>query len=83
MLANHTGIATLFKRIVAQYDKMRKRNAYLESFKKEPLFADGLGEFDDAKEVVTDLIKEYEDAEKPDYLGGGGDDRDPTKKDVV
>ncbi|KAF1835163.1 tubulin-domain-containing protein [Decorospora gaudefroyi] len=68
MLANHTGIATLFKRIVAQYSTLRKRNAFLESYKREVPFKDGLGEFDEAKEVVQDLIAEYEEAENADYL---------------
>ena len=68
MLANHTSVATLFRRIVVQYEKMRKRNAYLEQYKKEAPFRDGLGEFDEAKEVVTGLIGEYEAAEKEDYL---------------
>ena len=68
MLANHTSVATLFKRIVVQYDKMRKRNAYLEGYKKEAPFADGLGEFDEARAVVMDLIGEYEEAETETYL---------------
>ncbi|KAL8948270.1 MAG: hypothetical protein Q9222_005529 [Ikaeria aurantiellina] len=68
MLANHTSVATLFKRIVVQYDKMRKRNAYLEGYKKEAPFADGLGEFDEARAVVSDLIGEYEEAETENYL---------------
>lgn len=68
MLANHTGIATLFKRIVAQYNTLRKRNAFLEPYKREAPFKDGLGEFDEAKEVVTSLIEEYEEAENADYL---------------
>ncbi|EEQ34213.1 gamma-tubulin [Microsporum canis] len=73
MLANHTSVATLFKRIVSQYDRLRKRNAFLEQYKKETPFADGLGEFDEAREVVMDLVAEYEAAEKPDYLGGGAE----------
>ena len=73
MLANHTSIATLFRRIVTQYDKMRKRNAYLEGYKKEPYFADGLEPFDEARAVVMDLIGEYEQAETDTYL-------DPDKK---
>lgn len=68
MLANHTSIATLFKRIVLQYDKMRKRNAYLEGYKKEAMFADGLGEFDEARAVVMDLIADYEEAELETYI---------------
>lgn len=68
MLANHTSVATLFKRIVLQYDKMRKRNAYLEGYKKEAMFADGLGEFDEARAVVMDLIADYEEAEMETYI---------------
>lgn len=68
MLANHTGIATLFKRIVAQYSQLRKRNAFIDVYKREAPFKDGLGEFDEAKEVVTSLIEEYEEAEGADYL---------------
>ncbi|SMR43304.1 unnamed protein product [Zymoseptoria tritici ST99CH_1E4] len=70
MLANHTGIATLFKRIVWQYDRMRNRNAYLEQYKRYDSFRDGFGEFDESKEVVMDLVGEYEAAEKADYLSG-------------
>jgi tubulin gamma len=68
MLANHTSVATLFKRIMHQYDRLRKRNAFLEQYKKEAPFSDGLGEFDEAKAVVTDLVQEYEAAEKSNYL---------------
>ncbi|KAF2669886.1 tubulin-domain-containing protein [Microthyrium microscopicum] len=68
MLANHTGIATLFRKIVTLYDRMRKRGAYLQEYKKEAPFADGLGEFDEARQVVMDCVQEYEDAEREDYL---------------
>lgn len=71
MLANHTGIATLFKRIVSHYDRLRKRNAFLEQYKRHEPFRDGLSEFDDSREVVTDLINEYEAAERSDYLSPG------------
>lgn len=72
MLANHTGIATTFRRIVQQYDQLRKRNAFVDQYKKCNSFRDGLGPFDDAREVVQDLIAEYEDAEKETYLTGTG-----------
>ena len=62
----------LFKRIVLQYDRLRKRNAFLEQYKKEAPFADGLQEFDEAKAVVSDLIAEYESAEREDYLNPAG-----------
>jgi tubulin gamma len=72
MLANHTGIATLFRRIVGQYDRLRKRGAFLDGYRREPAFADGLGEFDEARQVVMDCVQEYEEAEREDYLTGGG-----------
>ncbi|CZS98577.1 probable tubulin gamma chain [Rhynchosporium agropyri] len=75
MLANHTSIATLFKRIVRQYDGMRKRNAFMEGYKKTAPFSDNLNEFDEAREVVTDLIAEYEAAEDADYLNFDAGDK--------
>jgi tubulin gamma len=63
----------LFKRIVRQYDGMRKRNAFMEGYKKTAPFADNLNEFDEAREVVTDLIAEYEAAEDADYLNPDAD----------
>lgn len=53
---------------------MRKRNAFIEGYKKTLPFADNLNEFDEAREVVTDLITEYEAAEDADYLNPGGGD---------
>lgn len=49
MLANHTSIATLFKRILGQYDRLRERNAFLAQYKKEPMFENDLGEFDESR----------------------------------
>lgn len=58
----------LFKRIVRQYDGMRKRNAFMEGYKRTAPFSDNLNEFDESREVVTDLIADYEAAENADYL---------------
>ena len=58
----------LFKRIFKQYEGMRKRNAFLEGYKKTAPFAENLSEFDEAREVVADLIAEYEAAEDANYL---------------
>ncbi len=54
---------------------MRKRNAFMEAYKKTAPFSENLNEFDEAREVVTDLIAEYEAAEDADYLNPdlGGD----------
>ncbi|RDB24116.1 Tubulin gamma chain [Hypsizygus marmoreus] len=68
MLANHTSIASLFKGMLDQYDRLRKRNAFMEQYKKEKLFEDGLEEFDLARATCEDLIKEYKACESPDYI---------------
>ncbi|CAO3631755.1 unnamed protein product [Mucor hiemalis] len=71
MLANHTSIASLFKRTCDQYDKLRKRNAFLEQYRKFSMFSDDLGEFDDSRNVVQELIDEYEACETPEYVNYG------------
>lgn len=71
MLANHTSISSLFERALRDYDKMRKREAYLEQFKKEAMFSDNLDEFDDSREVVQQLVDEYHAATKENYLSWG------------
>lgn len=73
-LAADVGVTLqLFKRILKQYDGMRKRNAFMEGYKKTAPFAENLDEFDEAREVVADLIGEYEAAENADYLQPEGD----------
>ena len=71
MLANHTSISTLFERALRDYDKLMKREAFLEQFKKESLFSDSLEEFQDSREVVQQLVNEYHAATKEDYLSWG------------
>ena len=74
MLANHTNIYELFERIGKQYGMLRKRNAFLDVYKKSSVFEGGLEEFDDSKEVVDSLVEEYKAAEKPDYVNWGFED---------
>ena len=71
MLANHTSISQLFQRTLQQYDKLRKREAFLEQFKKEDMFKENLSELDSSREVVQEVIDEYLAATKPDYLTWG------------
>ena len=67
----------MFKRTIVQYERMRKRNAYLDQYKREAMFAEGLEELDSSRycdvcftfrEVVQDLISEYEACESADYV---------------
>lgn len=71
MLANHTSMAELFDRLLHQYDRIRKRNAFLDNYRKEPIFADSLDEFDHARETVQNLVDEYRACERPDYVDFG------------
>lgn len=68
LLANHTSIRSLFSRTAMQYDKLRKRNAFLEPYRKEKLFAGSLEEFDSSRETVQELIDEYKAAECDNYI---------------
>ncbi len=70
-LANHTSMAQLFERLLRQYDKIRKRNAFLENYRKEPMFQEDFTEFDDARETVQSLVDEYKACERPDYVDFG------------
>ncbi|SOV13412.1 tubulin gamma chain [Plasmodium sp. gorilla clade G2] len=73
MMANHTSISTLFERCVTQFDRLYKRRAFLENYKKESMFssADGQGNFEEmesSKEITQNLIDEYKSAEREDYF---------------
>ena len=71
MLANNTSVAQLFKRTLVQYDKLRKREAFMEQFKKMPMFRDDLSEFDESRSVVQQLTDEYIAAESAGYVSYG------------
>jgi len=76
MLANHTGIRSIFKVLYDQYRIFRRRNAYIDNYKQTKMFEDNLDEFDSSDEVVKSLIDEYAAAEKPDYINWGNEDDD-------
>uniref|UniRef100_A0A060T8B6 Tubulin gamma chain n=1 Tax=Blastobotrys adeninivorans TaxID=409370 RepID=A0A060T8B6_BLAAD len=63
MLANHTSIASQFQRSLDQYDRLMKRHAFLDQYKKQPMFENGLSEFDEAREVVRNVVQDYRDLE--------------------
>jgi tubulin gamma len=83
MLANHTSMAELFDRLLIQYDTIRSRNAFLDNYRKEPMFADSLDEFDDARETVQHLVDEYKACERPDYVDFGESAVENGSKSVV
>jgi len=76
MLANHTSIASLFKRMIDQFDRLRRRNAFMEQYKKEKIFENSLVEFDDARATAEELLKEYKACESADYITYGSTEND-------
>lgn len=71
LLANHTSMAELFDRMLQQYDRIRRRNAFLDNYRKEPMFSDCLDELDRSRETVQNLVDEYRACERPDYVQFG------------
>ena len=71
LLANHTSMAELFDRLLKQYDRIRSRNAFLDNYRREPMFSDSLDELDHARETVQQLVDEYRACERPDYVQFG------------
>jgi len=61
----------LFERCLRQYEKLRKREAFLDQFKKVAIFKDSLDEFDASREVLQQLVDEYAAATTPDYINWG------------
>jgi len=79
LLANHTSMAELFDRLLYQYDRIRSRNAFLDNYRKEPMFQDSLDEFDHARETVQTLVDEYRACERPDYVHFGAGATPPVR----
>ncbi|XP_032872744.1 tubulin gamma-1 chain-like [Amblyraja radiata] len=64
----HQLTVSLFERTSRQYDKLRKREAFLEQFRKEDIFKESFDELDNSREIVQQLIDEYHAATHPDYI---------------
>ncbi|CAE6460931.1 gamma tubulin [Rhizoctonia solani] len=78
MLANHTSMASLFKRILDQFDRLKRRNAFMDQYRKERMFEHGLEEFDDSRATVEETMNEYKACESPDYISYGTGDGEGT-----
>lgn len=59
LLANARPVASLFETASKQFNTLYKRRAFIENFRREPLFRDNLEEFDDAYETVQIITQEY------------------------
>ena len=67
----HTHTHQLFAASCGQFDKLRKKEAFLDQFKKQPMFSDDLSELDDSRRVVQEVIDEYRASTEPDYITRG------------
>eukprot|EP00301_Raphidiophrys_heterophryoidea_P000162 c10083_g1_i1.p1 GENE.c10083_g1_i1~~c10083_g1_i1.p1 ORF type:complete len:468 (+),score=105.61 c10083_g1_i1:52-1404(+) len=72
MMANHTCIHKLFDRVLKEFDLLFGRQAFLDAYKKEKIFSDGLDEFADAREVLKGLTEEYQACESDSYAQWDG-----------
>jgi len=68
----------LFERCLRQYEKLRKREAFIEQFKKVAIFQESLDEFDASREVLQQLVDEYAAATTPEYINWGSQQASPT-----
>ncbi|KAH8385247.1 hypothetical protein KR200_001520 [Drosophila serrata] len=67
MMANNTAISALFERAIMQFDKLKKRNAFVDNFRRVSMFKDDLSDLDNARDVVDCLVQEYDAATTIDY----------------
>ena len=68
MIANHSDISSIFKLIGSQFDRSFARKAYLHNYLNLPLFNGDDTEFRECREVVNEVVEEYGQAEKANYM---------------
>lgn len=68
MLANHSSVSKSFGAICDQFDRLKRRNAFLDQYRKEAMFSENLDEFTVARETVQSLIDTYDNAAQFDYF---------------
>ncbi|KAI5125899.1 tubulin gamma [Nematocida parisii] len=65
LLTNTTGFSRTLQKISAQYDVLKRRNAFLDMYRKEG--DEYIEEFEPAREAVQEIIDEYRKAELSNY----------------
>lgn len=55
-LLNFPSFRQLLKKMTDQYDRLRKRNAFLEQYKKEPMFENSFEEFDESRCASQNIL---------------------------
>ncbi|CAI5445657.1 unnamed protein product [Caenorhabditis angaria] len=69
LLNNSTSVAPLFDSLLAKYDKLRSKRAFVDKFEKIDNFS--LDMMDEAVHSVQDLLDEYRAVVQKDYLTRG------------
>lgn len=59
MLANHTCVASLLLRMGDQFDRLFRRGAFLNEYKKQAIFEGSLDEFVDSRETIGRVVENY------------------------
>ena len=78
MIANHSEVGSvrsgfwsetqIFKQIGSQFDRSFARKAYLHNYLNLPLFNGEDAEFKECREVVREVVEEYEQVQNDSYL---------------
>ena len=58
----------MFRRGTEQFDRLRKRNAFLDQYRRHEIFADNLEMFNETRSAVGSIMDEYALIENPEYL---------------
>jgi len=69
MISNHSSISKIFRKILTQFNQLKKSKAYLKNFLNDDFDDAGLEEaLNSAKENVDNLIQTYHDATNDNFL---------------
>ena len=69
MLANHTNVRGLFESLIKDFKRLYASKAYFQQYEKSSALAGRVtDEFNESLAAVTKVCKEYEDAERDDFL---------------
>ena len=71
MLGNHTSMAVVLTGILDEFNKIYKKKAFIENYRKEDIFKNGLEEFTDSVDVIEKVVAEYNATQRNDYLEWG------------
>lgn len=71
MLGNHTSMANLLGGIIGEFNILFKKKAFIDNYRKEEIFKNGLEEFSDSVDVIEKVIAEYNATQRNDYLEWG------------